>query len=597
MNVASTSPPSALSGQPSQPESHYLPKDVVRDNIFPHLDARSLGTCSAVNKDWQRWAGSAHLWKTLAKKYNVLPSALLLPRTGVAKKVIADTNMRQLRPVREDTFTNRERVIKCATMVGDLPCSPDGTLLIPASDKNTATLRNVASGEVGAPFPCAAEMRAAFSTDSSKVAVASAGLLTISDVADLTVQAVIAYPGIAEQLEFSTDARHVALALARPDGVPLRQTRIIKVTTGKVVASFETHSFSYADKVFTPDGKSALTVAGGSAYVINLETAERRCIAKHESTLIKVAIMPDGQRFVAESVDLATITSVETGEILAAIDDGARGDIHQMSPSNKTLDINLHGYHAVKFVDVSTGEAVTVHQQLKYMKTYSLDDRVCAAATSDNRLMVVHTRTGELLYATDHDVGGFSNNYPQLSSDGNLVAAIACGNKIVIGNIGANETLCSSLSHQPIFLQFSPNGTNLVVLSLKKKREFVLYLVDVGSGRIVLEEAADNPHFSGGGQMIAFRRVRASHLTILDCDSGKLKEAEGCAPATALKFSPDNSKIAVANRDGTVSMVDAKLGKVLGACQAMPGLQGLAFTPDGCSLITFGDAVRVANFA
>ncbi len=192
--------------------------------------------------------------------------------------------------------------------------SPDGALVVTASDDKTAQVWNAATGApIGKPLQHTETVwSAAFSPDSLLVVTASKD--QTAQVWDAVTGAPIGKPlqheGAVWSAVFSPDGKMVVTASSD------KTARLWETATGTPIGKALQHGNGVWTAAFSPDGKRVVTASGDkTARLWDAATAAPiGKLMQHEDAVVSAAFSPDGKRVVTASFDkTARLWNATTG--------------------------------------------------------------------------------------------------------------------------------------------------------------------------------------------------------------------------------------------------------------------------------------------
>ncbi len=174
-----------------------------------------------------------------------------------------------------------------------------------------------------------------------------------------------------------------------------------------------------------------------------------------------------------------------------------------------------------------------------------------------------------------------------VTADGQF-AACSRENRIFIYRLTAQNSLCSEANHrdQVNALAFSPDGT---LLASGGYREVKLWRRTSDLSKPFLTHAGTPSAVSPDGQWLASGDADGNvTLSALPAGAAPRPLAVAKGPLTALKFSADGTKLAIAARDKSLTLWDTSEGQSLARVEAPSDIASLAWLTDGSHLATAG---------
>jgi WD40 repeat protein/serine/threonine protein kinase len=470
--------------------------------------------------------------------------------------------------------------------------SPDGKLLAFSSGKNVQIVQ-VATGQVGAPFPC--------NTDA------------ITNVA------------------FSPDT--TTLACGSGTGI-----QIVNIATGQSSAPLKGYTGALSDLVFSPNGR---TVAASSidqrVYLWNAESGQLiRQLTGDATSKHSIAFSSDNQTLVSGSQDGTIIVwnlAAESpiGQQLA--ETGAPSSL-AITADGSQIAVGSAANGEVLLYDVKTGRVVDTFDTTRYpiltqspsdnvIQSLALSGNTLAAARLDGTIVAWNISTKQsfkLVPPSPHALYQIA-----LSADGNTLAASEGGDNVTLWDVATQlpiRTLPYQVSDETatLPLALSPDGKLLAVGGCGGTAKFTdagctqgqIQLWDVTTGKLVKQFFGHDfvvfsVAFSQDGQTLASSSVH--DVLLWDVATGKsqggslsLPDGSTNYPFSNLLFSPQGTELALSLENGPNQTFSFALWNVAQQ-QLVPGAistndtygGGIAFSPDGTQLLSVATLLSNAN--
>jgi len=443
--------------------------------------------------------------------------------------------------------------------------SPDGRLLVTASEDATARVWDTATGglviQLSHDF---AVKSASFSPDGRRLVTASA---------DGTARVWDARPE----------------AMGRPIGAPLR------------------HAGGVWSAAFSPDSRRLVTASeDGTARVWDAATGQPLGPPmRHSGEVLSASFSPDGLRILTLSKEGAVqVWNAVTGEPAGApLSDAGNVLSASFSPEGRTL-VTASAEGMAQLWDAANGRPVGAPMQPRspgfLAASFSPDGRLLVTASSDGTAQVWDAANGQ-------PVGE-----PMMHHGRVLAAAFRRGSgRVVTGSEDGVaqewDVITRKPVREPIHLEglassvsYSPDGLRLVAITSDGKAARVWSAASSQLGAPLRHDGVvRSASFSPDGR----RAVTASEddtAQVWDAVSGLPIGAPLRHGATVVSasFSPDGSRVVTASFDGTAQVWDAATGKPMSSPIHLEGpVHAASFSPEGRRLLTAASAARIWDAA
>lgn len=410
--------------------------------------------------------------------------------------------------------------------------------------------------------------------------------------------------------------------------------RLWEIETGKLVRLYTAEGSGDMWGVRALPGGKEFLVAGGSGKVFRFDLATGEVVKtyRHEKTAYRIALHPDGKRFVStDDKHLAILwqldgeaeeegekkqdekpelkkESVDEEEDEPEVDlgPGPGGKIRSFSGhtsdvytaiivnEGKTL-ITGSSDDTFRTWELETGKLLKTYQgegKSKFGDVFTLsaspDKKRFAMVSGDNRVRVFDAKTIEKIWEIKLPQEAQVIDW---SPDGSMLAAASDDKNLYVLNSDDGKVLQKigvANSHTPI--SFTLDGTKII-----SGDENLLHIHDVETGTRVVPTMGLPANKSGieyalvgsGGKMAMTGGGEEFH--VWDLESGKaIKTFEESNNITAMVLSRDGGLVAVGSSRGGITVRQTSDFKIVASLKAGGQVNGLAFTPDGEGLASAG---------
>jgi WD40 repeat protein len=440
--------------------------------------------------------------------------------------------------------------------------SPDGQRLAATGPNGTVKVWDALGGKQILSFYSGAA-RVAFSPDGRRLVTAAADAKSVVGRARKTClwdaqtgQQLLAFDGFTIQTStqaFSPDGRR--LAGAKGDKVKVWDT-----ATGRELFALSGHKSLVTSVAFSPDGKHlASASADQTVKVWNTTTRELvRTLSGHGKTVTLVTFSGDSQRLASASLLDGTVKvwQVTTGANSLTLQAGKWVYGVAFSPDGRRLAMT-GGDRQVKVCDAGTGQVLFTlhgHTDKAFGVAFSPDGRRLASASRDKTVKVWDRLTGQEVHTLrghTHYVTGLA-----FSPAGDRLASASGDKSIKIWKVVTGQEVRTLHGHTAgvISVAYSPDGRYLA----SSGYDGMVKVWDALTGRELLSRGGQNRTWG----WLAFSR-----------DSRYLAAAGVLVQLGASGLQTPNTQVAI--WDTTTGQ------EVLALGGSLPGVRGLAFTPNG----------------
>jgi WD40 repeat protein len=388
----------------------------------------------------------------------------------------------------------------------------------------------------------------AFSPDGTRLASASAdGSARVWDAA--TGREVLHLRGHGSGLvhpTFSPDGTHIACP--SPDGTAI----VWDARTGEEIYTLTGHTAAVKRVAFSPDGRRLASASqDGTARLWDVRTGREECVFRgHVKYLAGVAFSPDGRSLAACGEDPWR----EDGEV-TVWDTGTHKEVRSLRSPYRVTAI-----------------------------TYSPDGRQLACSCADEAVRVWESETGREVYSLWGHAGQVFG--VAFSPDGTRLASGGSDQVVRAWDLATRREVFSFRGHSDavVGVAFSPDGRRLA--SASRDRTVKLWAVAESQPAVALRGGAGavwGVAFSPDGRRLA-SATQEGIVQVWDVAAGALAHSAQAHEKTAgaVAFSQDREALVSGGGDGLVKVWDAKTGAPRAVLpRSAAGIQGLALSPDG----------------
>lgn len=400
--------------------------------------------------------------------------------------------------------------------------------------------------------------------------------------------------------------------VCHPDGVHVLSSsrdqcvRLWSIQSGQLVRRF---TAPYCGDMwgirFIKEGEEFLAASGsGKVYRFEVATGTVLSSYKQSGTAYRIAVHPDGKRFVGtDSKNNATLWEIETGRLVRKFV-GHTDDVYTAIIVNdgKTL-ITGSDDATVRQWNLESGECLeTLKNSPTFGSVFTLalspDKARFAMVSGDNYVRVFDSGTLKELWKTKLKQEGEVICW---SPDGSMVASTSDDSHLYLLNTDDGKIIrkikTPRSSHTPI--TFTNDGKMLI-----SGGDYVLHLhkvetgerVEPGMGFSKKYNSYDHIAVAPGGSRIYL--ADGSSLEIRDrTDPSLNKKLTDSREVSAMALSKDGKFIATGGSRGTITVRDTVRFEVVGTMSTKARVNALAFLADGVRLISGGDDKQAVLWA
>ncbi|MDQ0764789.1 nSTAND1 domain-containing NTPase [Streptomyces canus] len=476
----------------------------------------------------------------------------------------------------------RKRLTGGTEPVDSLALSPDGHTVADQTRDGKVRIWDLPEGRLRHTFtgPDDSGEVAAFSPDGRTLAVATDGVIRRWDPVTGRQLGTLTLPGGAIRgIAFSPDGRTVAAA-------SWAGVRVWDVATGRKRRGFT----GYPDPesvAFGPDGRTLAAVGlGGLVRVWDVATGRTR--TTHDSRIhgAGVALSHDGRTYAVVLADGSVqLREVATGVVRRTIRDGFIGSNEvAFTPDGRTLAIPGPG-DTVRLWDTASGArraTVTVghHGRGTVRVALSADSRTLVTGSNADPTIRVHRLPADPPQTTLPGPAGTYIGDVAFSPDGRTVGTVRQGPP----------------GRGSVQLWDAATGDREATLALDTDPGPTGQQLAVPVGR--LAAVGVDPT----GRVLAARSVKKGVIEVRDVATGRLRLSRALDAVYTAVFSPEGTRLAVVDWQGTVHLWNLTTGALHTAAQPGHGgpVRRVAFSPDGRTLAVVdieagGDQVRLLD--
>lgn len=429
-------------------------------------------------------------------------------------------------------------VVKHSENANDAVLTPDGRLLITASDDGTARTWDTSTGSEQSRFEVG---------------------------------------GRVMQLHLSQDGKRLAT-----QGYGSTTVRAWELSTGKEIGRFD-HPAPIDTVALSPDGTKLATGARDNRLRIwDVISGSELLQLPHQNWVAAVAFAPDGSRVVSGSADKTTrLWDVASGNELWRVQHTGEVEAVAYSPDGKHVATGGWDLQA-RVLDVSNGREIahSSHSRVVTKVDYSTDGRLLAVASDDGAARVIEASSGKEINRFAPEGGVLRLAF---SPDGRLLGTIGLSLAAHVWEVQSKrEVTRVPVKALPDSIRFGSTGNTLIVTDRDGTAQ-TLHLDDVA---LLHGEALQAAAFSPDGRFVAMARKDHEVLVSRIDSGGPIQRLNITEPPDYLLLTSDGKKLITQNNElGILRVWDTSSGRSLWksvqAARDRPWARRPAMSPDG----------------
>ena len=471
--------------------------------------------------------------------------------------------------------------------------SPDGTLVLTASDDNTAQLRDPVNGEDRGP-PMVHQrsvLKAVFGAEGRLIATASADHTAAVWTAGSDKRlATLHHEKVVRDVSFNRAGTRVVTASDD------ETAQVWDAVSGARIGGPMKHEGAVVRASFSPDGKRVLTAsADGTARLWDADTgASLLPPLKHDGPVNDARFHPDGDRVVTASDDrTARLWSADSGKQLATMQHLGAVRCAVFSAEGERI-LTASADMTARIWDTDTGrQRVPVMRHLSTIGVacFSPDGRFVATASDDNTARVWDAATAKALtppLAHNGDVTQIA-----FSPDNRWLATASDDNSARIYGSTPRRPPLVKVRHDRAIWQasFSPDGS--LILTASADHTARLWDAITGEQRAVLRHGGKvfTACFSPDGRRVLTASADTT-AQVWDAATGKpllSPPMQHQWPVRCAAFDPSGQQVVAASYK-TAELWDVSASKPVSLFRLVPACNGTivdaTFSPDGSRVAT-----------
>ncbi len=371
--------------------------------------------------------------------------------------------------------------------------------------------------------------------------------------------------------------------------------RILDALTGSSIRVISGHRDIVERAVFSPDGKTLLTLGGGSARTVRLwelETGRQIFSVPAGVGLTSLFFLPDGQTFYADD------NLYNTSDGTPFQNSGIGGGTLALSPDGKTFVSGSRTTAELR--SANTGQLIrslSGHSDIVRSAAFSGDGKWLVTGSSDNTARVWEVASGKQVLL-------LSGNSAQVDS----VAFSPDGTRVLTGSntarlwniTGDNRQLIISALSEITVSALAPDGKSIVVGDESGNAG----LWDLNTGKLLRNFQKDihdvkSLAISPDGKMVALSIRHGNEsvdVILVDAATGEILKTFTGAPTLqpyigSLSFSSDGKMLLAGYFDNTARLWDVSSGQLLRLIYGSDSANGsgdATLSPDGQMIVFDG---------